>query len=205
MEWLLLSAAHDLTLLPRRVRAGRRLRRQVRWRRVRVERGIIEPDMTAPYVELFAALHSARVRYAVVGGLAVVLHGVPRMTFDLDLAADPETANMLALVDTLSVAGYRARVPEPLERLADPTARTDMIAFNVQHPVRQLEDVDILLLDDGEWRAIASSVAPKTLGGVPVPVIGREALVAMKRASGRPQDVADADALEQIAREAGDD
>lgn len=36
--------------------------------------------------ELFGALEAARVAYAVVGGVAVNLHGVPRMTYDVDLA-----------------------------------------------------------------------------------------------------------------------
>ena len=157
-----------------------------------------------PYVELLRALQEARIRYAVVGGLAVVLHGVPRMTFDLDLAVDPADDNMLALVGVLAHGGYCPRVPEPLEKLADPAARAswraerNMLAFNVRHPLRNLEDVDMLLLEPHEWSVLAESVAMRRLAGVEVPILGRRALIVMKRASGRPQDLADADALELI-------
>ena len=40
-------------------------------------------------------------RFAIAGGLAVVLHGVPRMTFDLDIVVDLEVENLLRLVDVL--------------------------------------------------------------------------------------------------------
>ena len=46
------------------------------------------------YQAVFRSLNSHDVRYVVIGGIAAVLHGVPRATFDLDLLIDatPETA-----------------------------------------------------------------------------------------------------------------
>ena len=43
---------------------------------------------------IFRALQKARVRYLLVGGYASVVHGVPRTTLDVDLALDPELANV---------------------------------------------------------------------------------------------------------------
>jgi hypothetical protein len=167
-------------------------------------------EVEAPYVELLRALNTAGVRYLIVGGLAVVLHGVPRMTFDLDMAVDPDDANMRALVSVLKGGGYVPRVPEPMERLADAAIRDrwrsekNMIAFNVRHPTRRLEDVDVLLMDSVEWRRASADAETKSLHGMDVSVVGRQALIEMKRASGRPQDLADAEALAEASK-GGDD
>ena len=160
--------------------------------------------MTTPYVERFEALAHAGVRYVVVGGLAVVFHGVPRMTFDLDLALDPDAANMANVVTALLAQGYRPRIPEPLERLADPVIRRawrqgrNMVAFNVHHGSRRLEDVDLLLLEPEEWSVLYEDAERRSVGAVEISVVSRRALIAMKRASGRPQDLADALALESL-------
>ena len=61
-----------------------------------------------------------------------------------------------------------------------------------------------LLVDAADWTRVASGLESKTLAGTQVPVVGRRALIEMKRASGRPQDLADADALSEMAG-GGDD
>lgn len=97
-----------------------------------------------PYLALFQALDLGGVRYAVAGGLAVVLHGVPRMTFDVDLLLDWAPDNVQRLVGVLRAEGYRPRVPEPVERLLDPAARGSwrrdrgMLAFSLHHPGRPM-------------------------------------------------------------------
>ncbi len=53
---------------------------------------------------IFAALQRAEVRHLVVGGVAVVLHGHPRFTADLDLVPALDTANARAAVAALSLA-----------------------------------------------------------------------------------------------------
>ena len=47
-------------------------------------------------LRVFSALEQARVRYLVVGGVAVVLHGHLRVTADLDLVVDLELTNARA-------------------------------------------------------------------------------------------------------------
>jgi len=52
---------------------------------------------------VFASFHRHDVRYVVIGGIAAILHGVPRATFDLDILieATPDNAQRLlnALID----------------------------------------------------------------------------------------------------------
>jgi hypothetical protein len=66
-----------------------------------------------------AALSGRDVRFVVCGGVACILHGVKRVTADLDIAVHMENRNLLRLVEAARELGLRPRVPEPLEALLD--------------------------------------------------------------------------------------
>lgn len=157
--------------------------------------------MSGAYHELFETLHDARVAYAIAGGFAAVLHGVPRMTFDLDLVVDPSDANMSVLVEALGKAGYRPRIPVPLAELADASRRKlwieerNLIAFSLHHPDRPMEEVDIVLVVPVPWSEIAAGALRLELDGVPVSVVGRATLRKLKLATGREKDRVDAELL----------
>jgi hypothetical protein len=157
-----------------------------------------------PYVQLFRALEAGRVSYAVAGGFAVVLHGVPRMTFDLDIVVDDEESNMQRLVGVLEQQGFRPRLPVALRELTDADVRRvwieqrNLIAFTLLHPVRIMEELDILLVSPFSWADTAASRVFREIEGVRVPVIGRELLRLMKLRSGRPKDLSDAELLGEL-------
>jgi hypothetical protein len=154
-----------------------------------------------PYLDLLASLHRGGVRYAIAGGMAAVLHGVPRMTFDIDLVLDLAEDNVRRIVDVLRSEGYRPRLPVPLEDLTNEAKRRDwieernLIAFSLIHPERAMEEVDILLVMPVPWDEIAASTVTRMLEGVPAIVVGRRVLRAMKLATGRAKDRADAELL----------
>jgi len=151
-----------------------------------------------PYVALMRALSTAGVQYAIAGGFAVVLHGVPRMTFDLDVVVNDADDNMQRLVEVLDAQGFQPRLPVALALLADRQVREgwirdrNLIAFTLMHPVRVMEEVDVLLVTPFPWSEIAGSIAWRTLEGVNVPVVGRAVLRGMKLAAGRDKDLQDA-------------
>jgi hypothetical protein len=60
----------------------------------------------ATHYELFAGLRDGGVTYLVTGATALVLHGVPRLTPDIDLAVDPHPANLERLERLLAAWGY---------------------------------------------------------------------------------------------------
>ena len=51
--------------------------------------------MELDYKAIFKELNEAGIDYLVVGGLAVNFHGIPRMTYDIDLMILPEPGNIL--------------------------------------------------------------------------------------------------------------
>jgi hypothetical protein len=64
--------------------------------------------MNLDYKKIFKKLNKARIDYLVVGGLAVNFHGIPRMTYDLDLMLLLEPDNILKMVTKLTKWGYRS-------------------------------------------------------------------------------------------------
>lgn len=55
--------------------------------------------------DVFASFQKHEVRYIVIGGIAAVLYGVPRATFDLDVLIEPTPENAQRLIDALLDAG----------------------------------------------------------------------------------------------------
>ena len=79
--------------------------------------------------DVFASLNRHDVRYVVIGGIAAVLHGVPRATFDLDLLIEPSPDNAERLVAALLEANLgTAALTSPREILANEIT----VSVNVQ-------------------------------------------------------------------------
>lgn len=156
---------------------------------------------------IFSALEQAAVRYLVVGGVAVVLHGHPRFTADLDLVIALDAANVRAALGALGSLGYRPRAPVPAEDLADPERRADwvrtkgMTVFSLASPAHPTTEVDLFIEEPFPFDEACARAVWADLGDVRVPIASIADLVAMKRRAGRPQDLEDARLLEEIARE----
>ena len=146
------------------------------------------------YQELFAlikALEGAGVEYAVAGGLAVAVWGVPRATQDIDLLVTPDAVQ--AALDVASRCGFTVEAL-PM-KFADgmEIRRVSKLA-----PSAALT-LDLLIANDNLLPAWQSRQRLATRDGQ-LWVIGRDALIRMKTAAGRPQDLADAARLSEMDR-----
>lgn len=63
------------------------------------------------YLAIFKKLNEKGIRYIVVGGIAVKLYGIPRMTCDIDLILDLEDENMKDFLQLLKGWGFKPKVP----------------------------------------------------------------------------------------------
>ncbi len=75
------------------------------------------------YEDIFKALNFRRVKYIVVGGIALVLHGVVRLTADLDLIVRLETGNLTRFISVMNELGYKPKVPVKAEEFIDNNKR----------------------------------------------------------------------------------
>ncbi|MGH2990367.1 MAG: hypothetical protein ACRDMA_10990 [Solirubrobacterales bacterium] len=145
---------------------------------------------------LIEALHEHRVRFVVIGGVAVGAHGYVRATEDLDLVPDPDRENIDRLVDALAaldatlptVSGRRFEVGRDgrvLRRAGNVTADTKFGGLDVVQRAGGVPSYATLDRD-----AVESDVL-----GVPVRICSLARLREMKAAQDRAQDRADLENL----------
>ena len=146
--------------------------------------------MYQDYKDLLSAFQSHGVKYLVVGGLAVIYHSQPRFTKDIDLfiKADPENAK--ATHAALAQFGVSLQGIRP-EDFTDPNVffrfGREPRGFDI---LASIPGVDF----DAAWpRRVETIIDPAS--GLGANFISAEDLIASKLASGRPQDLADADAI----------
>jgi hypothetical protein len=149
---------------------------------------------------LLRHLAQAGVDYLVVGGVAVAAQGYGRSTKDLDIVYATNAANLERLGDVLVELGARLRgtlEAVPFVPDARTLKRTQILTLDTS-----LGSIDLLVDPDGaaryeEMRERADVI---DLDGITFRVVSLEDLLSMKRAAGRPQDVADIDALLTVNR-----
>ncbi len=147
---------------------------------------------------ILAALQAERVRYLIVGGLAVVHHGHVRFTADIDLVLDMLPDNLHRAIRALQTLGYRPRVPVRFEEYADPAARElwmrekNMKVFSVWSPEHQATVIDLFVKCPFDFeRASTAADRLEIVPGVEASFVGLEDLLALKAAAARPLDLDD--------------
>ncbi len=162
--------------------------------------------MSGRVERVLAALERADVRYLVVGGVAVVLHGYLRTTLDLDLVLQLDPDNVERALGTFGALGFRPQAPVPLVSFADPENREswarerNMTVFSLWNPDLQGFAVDLFVQEPFDFDAVYSRAVRVSLEGVEATVVSRDDLVEMKRATGRPRDLDD---IEMLSKEPG--
>ncbi len=138
--------------------------------------------------DVFASLERHDVRYVVVGGIAAVLHGVPRATFDLDLLIEATPDNAKRLLAALAEAGMgTAHLTTPSDLLAhEITIFQDRVRIDVQTSTPGLTFGDA-------W----TDRVTMSYEGQDFTVVSRPHLIRSKRAAGREIDLQDAAILER--------
>ncbi|MDD5309208.1 MAG: nucleotidyltransferase, partial [Deltaproteobacteria bacterium] len=137
-------------------------------------------------------MSSHRVDYLVIGGIAAIAYGVPRLTLDVDILIRSTLDNARAMLKAFEAAGLGTAsltVPEAL-LAAEITVFKDRIRVDVQTRTPGLD------FDEAFARRNTVEVH-----GVPVNLVSLVDLIASKRASGRDRDMEDIRLLEGILEE----
>ena len=155
------------------------------------------------YLDVIATLNRHGVKFVVVGGMAVIMHGHPRKTKDLDNLVDLSPENARALAAALREAGYAPKVPVRVEDLGDPAVRASWVEDKGMKALmfwkNRSGDVDVLVTSPVTYEEATRGGPVYEVEGTPVPIASIPALVSMKRHAGRPHDLDDVDALERIS------
>jgi predicted nucleotidyltransferase len=143
--------------------------------------------VNSDFSDLLRLFNDNQVRYLVIGGYALIQYTEPRYTRDLDLWISTDAENAQAVYRALRDFGA------PLTGLSEADFAQEGYFYQMGAPPIR---VDILMGIPG---VVFEEAWPRRMevdfDGLSVPFIGREDLVAAKRAAGRPQDLLDVELL----------
>lgn len=136
--------------------------------------------------EFIEFLNSNEVRYLLIGGWAVGLHGFPRATNDIDFLISIDSENLKRMIKTLADFG-------------GPTAEAQHLStagsvFRMGVPPLQID-----IINEAAGLEFEQCYARRNMvrvGDLEIAVISRDDLIRNKKATGRTLDLADAEKLE---------
>lgn len=156
------------------------------------------------FVDIFAALNKARIKYLVVGGVAVNLYGFIRYTGDIDILLELDEKNLLKMDKLMEEMGYIARIPVQIQELRDIKKLQQWIeekgmkAYTYLNNKRMSPDIDILVEDSMKFKKHSKEKKVMRAWNIHVPVISYEYLIKMKERANREDDRRDLRALMAI-------
>jgi hypothetical protein len=151
--------------------------------------------MNEAQIGLFAALLTAGVEFAVVGGVAVNVHGYVRATYDLDVFIRPTVSNAEAAFRALQSVGA------PVDGLESNDLLDDERHFRFGS---DLDHVDILnSIGEMSFDEVWVDRVEVEVAGMKVPFISKTRLMENKRQTGRLRDLVDVEELELLQEDEG--
>ena len=138
--------------------------------------------------EFLELLNFRGVDYVIVGAQSLAFHGRPRHTGDLDILVRPNPDNARLLLALLNQFGFEQSSFKETDFLE---AEQIIQLGRVPSRIDLLTSLTGVATDEAFGTKVSAII-----DGIPVFVLGRDALIRNKRAVGRPQDLADLSALE---------
>lgn len=152
----------------------------------------MDVELPADFRECFACLNARGVEYLLVGGYAVGYHGYPQATNAIDVWVRRTEENAQRIVLALQDFGFS--VPE----LSVALFLDERRIIRIGRPPLRIGIATTLSGVDFDSRYESRDMAG--MGGLSIPIIHRDHLLANKRSAGRPKDLADVDFLEPQQR-----
>ena len=144
-------------------------------------------------LKIVVRLDQAGIDYALCGGLAVAVHGHPRMTKDIDILIRPESLEAAKA----ALADIAYDLESGLFRF-NPNTDQESQMYRVSRAEDQhLMTLDLMLVAP-VFEAVWNDRETVSLGEIAIKIVSKKGLVIMKNIAGRPQDIADIDALRRL-------
>ncbi len=155
------------------------------------------------YEEIFKDFQKQKVKYLLVGGIALNLHGSVRNTADLDILVEMSDDNLRKIVSILNKHGYRVKQPVDPMGIADGKTRKEWIehknmkAFNFFRD-QELKEVDLIIDSPVSYEDAKEKASYIKIGDLSLPLISIDHLIQMKENTGREIDKLDVAQLKKI-------
>jgi len=144
-------------------------------------------EVQKDFKELLALFNAHHVKYLIVGGYALALHGAPRYTGDIDILIQPDSENAKRILKALEAFGFASiglqeadlTTPEKVIQLGYPPVRIDIMTS----------------LSGVSWEKAYKGRVQGDYDDLKIFYIGREQLILNKKSTARKKDLADLEAL----------
>ncbi len=156
------------------------------------------------YEDILQAFHRNKVKYVLVGGLAVNLQGASRGTSDLDILVEMTDANLAKVIKILKQKKYFVKQPVDPMGIANRATREDWI-FNKNMKAFCFykdngEQVDIIIDSPVQYAEARKKAEIVRTDQMALPVLSIDHLIKMKANTGRDKDQFDINELKKIKK-----
>ncbi len=154
-------------------------------------------SMAIKISDILKALNDENIRYVIVGGVAVNLHGHVRFTKDLDLIFAFEKTNLTRAMQILAAINFSPLLPISILDFANPALRAQwinekgLVVFQLIDRVQIDRQIDVFVDEPIPFEKMYQERENVALGGTTAPIASIEHLIEMKTIAGRPQDLSD--------------
>ena len=157
---------------------------------------------------ILTTLSKKEVKFVVCGGVALALHGIERVTMDIDISVSMDRENLQELISTLKELGMTPRAPIPAESLLDPVKRKIIaeekgaLVFTFIDTENPYKQVDIFLERDDLYSHLVKDAVAVQIQDVMINIISIENLIDMKKEIKPPRgkDIHDIDELQKLLK-----
>ena len=157
-----------------------------------------------PHTKILKELVAGGVDFILGGGVACVLHGVERITMNVDVAIHMDSANWGRLIGVMNKMGLLPRAPVRPETLIDPKVRQAMVeekqalVFTFVHPDEPSLQLDVFLRPELSYESLKTHADWMELTDIRLKILSPSKLLELKKGirPARPKDLLDIAVLE---------
>ncbi len=154
-----------------------------------------------PYKKVFTELNKKKIKYVIVGGVAVNLYGYSRFTGDIDIMIAMTNTNLDKMDKIANELGYIDRLPIKIQELGDKKKLNNFIkekglkAYTFISNKKPQLDIDILVSESINFEKYYKNKSTIKVWETKLPVVSIEDLIKMKKKANRDKDLLDIEAL----------
>ena len=157
------------------------------------------------YEDIFSLFNKNRIKYVVVGGIAVNLQGAMRSTADLDIVVELTAGNIDKLFKACDELGYKLKQPIKPCDIYEDTRRTALIKDKALKAItfckpKSFEEIDVLVDLMIPFKRMHKNADICKIGSLKVRLASIDDLIKMKSAVLRPLDKMDIQTLKEIKK-----
>lgn len=158
------------------------------------------------YFKIMKQLFEQKIEYLIIGGLAVNLYGIPRVTQDIDIIISMDKKNILKINELFKSLGFIPRLPVNPNDLANRDIlelwikKKNLKAFSFYNKKENYKVIDILVDHPLNFKDAYRDKTIKKVRNIEIYLASINDLITLKQNTGREQDISDIKLLKKLKR-----